>query len=41
MNVKGHYMRREDYEKGKHVMRMEVHGRRKRGRLRKGWMDCV
>ena len=33
--------RRDDDYVGKRVMRMEVEGRRKRGRPKRRWMDCV
>ena len=37
----GHVMRREDGYVGRRAMSMEVEGRRKRGRPRRRWMDCV
>ena len=37
----GHVTRREENYIGKRVMRMEVQGRRKRGRPKRRWMDCV
>ena len=37
----GHVMRREDNNIAKEVMDMEVEGRRKRGRPRRRWRDCL
>ena len=37
----GHLLRREDDHVGRHTMEMEVQGRRRRGRPRKRWRDCV
>ena len=37
----GHLLRRDDDHVGRHIMEMEVQGRRKRGRPRKRWRDCV
>ena len=37
----GHLLRREDDHVGRHAMEMEVQGRRRRGRPRKRWRDCV
>ena len=37
----GHLLRRDEYHVGKHTMDMEVPGRRRRGRPRKRWRDCV
>ena len=37
----GHLLRREDNHIGKNVMEMEVQGRRRRGRPKKRWRDCV
>ena len=37
----GHILRREEDHVGKQTMEMEVQGRRKRGRPKKRWIDCV
>ena len=37
----GHVLRRERDHIGRHSMEMEVQGRRRRGRPRKRWRDCV
>ena len=37
----GHLLRRAEDHVGRHTMNMEVQGRRKRGRPRKRWRDCV
>ena len=37
----GHLLRREDDHVGRRTMEMEVQGRRRRGRPRKRWRDCV
>ncbi|XP_068229436.1 uncharacterized protein [Palaemon carinicauda] len=37
----GHLMRRDEDHVGRHTMKMEVQGRRRRGRPRKRWRDCV
>ena len=37
----GHLMRREEGHIGKRVLKMEVTGRRRRGRPERRWMDCV
>ena len=39
----GHLMRREEREEhiGREIMRMEVQGRRKRGRPKRRWKDCI
>ena len=37
----GHLLRRAEDHVGRHTMDMEVQGRRKRGRPRKRWRDCV
>lgn len=37
----GHILRREEDHVGKQTMKMEVQGRRRRGRPRKRWSDCV
>ena len=37
----GHLLRREEDHVGKRTMEMEVNGRRRRGRPRKRWKDCV
>ncbi|XP_068208349.1 uncharacterized protein [Palaemon carinicauda] len=37
----GHLMRRDEDHIGRHTMEMEVQGRRRRGRPRKRWRDCV
>ena len=37
----GHLMRRENDHVGRNTMEMEVQGRRRRGRPRKRWRDCV
>ena len=37
----GHLMRRDEDHVARHTMEMEIEGRRKRGRPRKRWRDCV
>ena len=37
----GHIMRRDEQYVGKRVMEMNIPGRRKRGRPRRRWMDCI
>ena len=37
----GHILRREEDHVGKQTMEMEVQGRRRRGRPKKRWIDCV
>ena len=37
----GHILRREEDHVGRRTMEMEVQGRRRRGRPRKRWKDCV
>ena len=37
----GHILRREEDHVGKQTMEMNVHGRRRRGRPKKRWRDCV
>lgn len=37
----GHLLRRDEDHAGRHTMGVEVQGRRKRGRPRKRWKDCV
>lgn len=37
----GHLLRRDEDHAGRHTMGMEVQGRRRRGRPRKRWKDCV
>ena len=37
----GHLLRREDDHVGRSTMEMEVQGKRRRGRPRKRWRDCV
>lgn len=37
----GHLLRRDEDHVGRHTMGMEVQGRRRRGRPRKRWKDCV
>ncbi len=37
----GHVMRREEHYVGRREIEMKVHGRRKRGRLKRRWLDKV
>ena len=37
----GHVMRREEHYVGRRAIEMKVHGRRKRGRLKRRWLDKV
>ncbi|XP_064087945.1 uncharacterized protein LOC135202466 [Macrobrachium nipponense] len=37
----GHLLQREEHNVGRHTKEMEVLGRRKKGRPRKRWRDCV
>ncbi|XP_068231918.1 uncharacterized protein [Palaemon carinicauda] len=37
----GHVIRRVEQNIGRRVMEMEVQGTRRRGRLKRRWMDCI
>ena len=37
----GHVMRRDEQYVGRRIMEMDVQGRRKRGRPKQRWKDCI
>ena len=37
----GHLLRRDEHHVGRQMLDMEIWGRRKKGRPRKRWRDCV
>ena len=39
LKLYGHVMRREEHYVGRRAMKMKVHGRRKRGRPYRRWLD--
>ena len=41
MECYGHVMRREEHYVGRRAIEMKVHGRRKRGRPKRRWLDKV